>query len=80
MITLHALNQSRAFRIVWLLEILEKPYTLKRYPRDPDTLRAPDSLKAIHSLGKAPVLEEGDLILTESGAIVDYLISRHGNG
>ncbi|MDO5090710.1 MAG: glutathione S-transferase [Cardiobacteriaceae bacterium] len=80
MITLHALDQSRAFRIVWLLEILEIPYTLQRYPRDPDTLRAPEALRAIHPLGKAPVLEDGDLTLTESGAIVDYLITRYGNG
>lgn len=80
MLTLHALAQSRAHRIIWLLESLGLPYALRQYRRDPDTLLAPDTLKAIHPLGKSPILEDDGLVLTESGVIVDYLIQRHGHG
>lgn len=80
MITVHHLNNSRSQRILWLLEELGLAYEIKRYQRDPKTNLAPPELKAIHPLGKSPVIEEGPLVLTESGAIVDYLIRRHGGG
>lgn len=78
MITLYALAQSRSIRIVWLLELLGVEYELKQYQRQ--GIFAPDEMKQIHALGKAPILQDGDLILTESGAIVDYLISTYGQG
>lgn len=80
MITVHHLNNSRSQRILWLLEELGLPYEIKRYQRDPKTRLAPPELKAINPLGKSPVIEDGDLVLNESGAIVDYLIRRHGKG
>ena len=80
MITVHHLNNSRSQRILWLLEELSLPYEIKRYQRDPKTNLAPPELKAINPLGKSPVLEDGPHVLIESGAIVDYLIRRHGNG
>ena len=80
MITVHHLNNSRSQRILWLLEELGLDYEIKRYQRDPKTNLAPPELKAINPLGKSPVIEEGTLVLTESGAIVDYLIRRHGQG
>lgn len=78
MIILHALAQSRSIRIVWLLELLGVEYQLKQYQRD--GLFAPEEMKKIYPLGKAPILQDGDLILAESGAIVDYLIRRYGQG
>ncbi len=80
MITLHHLQNSRSQRLAWLLEELGQPYTLKRYERNPRTQLAPAALKAIHPLGKAPVLTDGTLVLAESGAIVEYLIDRYGAG
>lgn len=80
MITVHHLNNSRSQRILWLLEELGMPYEIKRYQRDPDTNLAPAELKAVHPLGKSPVIEDGPHVLIESGAIVDYLIRRHGEG
>lgn len=80
MITVHHLNNSRSQRILWLLEELGLDYEIKRYQRDAKTNLAPPELKAINPLGKSPVIEEGTLVLTESGAIVDYLIRRHGQG
>jgi glutathione S-transferase len=80
MITVHHLNNSRSQRILWLLEELGLAYEIKQYQRDPTTNLAPPELKAINPLGKSPVIEEGALVLTESGAIVDYLIRRHGQG
>nr|WP_274584411.1 glutathione S-transferase [Neisseria sp. 51.81]MDD9327132.1 glutathione S-transferase [Neisseria sp. 51.81] len=80
MITLHLLEYSRAQRIVWLLEMLETEYRLQFYPRNEKTMLAPDALKAVHPLGKSPVLEDGGTVLAESGAIVDYLIQTYGNG
>lgn len=76
MITVHYLNNSRAHRILWLLEELGVPYDVKTYQRRPD-MRAPESLKAIHPLGKSPVVTDGDLVLAESGAITEYFISSH---
>ncbi|WP_158154062.1 glutathione S-transferase [Pseudomonas sp.] len=80
MITVHHLNNSRSHRILWLLEELGVPYEVKRYQRDPHTNLAPPALKAINPLGKSPVIEDGPHVLIESGAIVDYLIRRHGEG
>lgn len=66
--------------MLWLLEELGLPYELQLYQRDPKTLLAPPSLKAIHPLGKSPVLSEGEVVLAESGAILEYLVERHGGG
>lgn len=76
MITLHHLNASRSLRILWLLEEMGVAYDLVRYQRDPITHLAPDTLKAIHPLGKSPVIEIDGQIMVESGAIVEYLIRR----
>lgn len=80
MITVHHLNNSRSQRILWLLEELGVPYELKHYQRDPKTQLAPPELKAINPLGKSPVIQDGPHTLIESGAIIDYLIRRHGEG
>ena len=80
MITVHHLNNSRSQRIVWLLEELGLDYEIKRYQRDPKTMLAPASLRAVHPLGKSPVITDGELTLAESGAIIDYLIERYGAG
>ncbi|SUO97794.1 glutathione S-transferase family protein [Suttonella ornithocola] len=77
MITLHHLNQSRSIRILWLLEEIGVPYVLKRYERRADNQLAPDELKDIHPLGKAPILEIDGQILAESGAMTEWLISRY---
>ncbi|ASY78482.1 glutathione S-transferase [Pectobacterium polaris] len=74
---LHHLNDSRSVRILWLLEEAGIPYELVRYQRDEKTHLAPASLKAIHPLGKSPLIEEEGKIIAESGAIVEYLINRH---
>ena len=66
--------------MLWLLEELEVPYEIRQYQRDEKTRLAPPELKAVHPLGKSPVLEDEGRIVIESGAIVDYLIRRHGNG
>ena len=80
MLTLHHLNDSRSQRILWLLEELGTPYELKRYQRDPKTRLAPLELAAVHPLGKSPVITDGEITLAESGAVVDYLIRRYGQG
>ncbi|MES2385237.1 MAG: glutathione S-transferase [Pseudomonadota bacterium] len=80
MITVHHLNHSRSQRILWLLEELGLDYDIQRYERDPKTMLAPASLRAVHPLGKSPVITDGDLTIAESGAIVDYLIERYGAG
>lgn len=77
MITLHHLNQSRSIRILWLLEEIGIPYQVVAYQRRQDNFLAPDSLKAIHPLGKSPLLEEDGHVLAESGAMVEWLIERH---
>ncbi|KHS88056.1 glutathione S-transferase [Pectobacterium brasiliense] len=74
---LHHLNDSRSVRILWLLEEAGIPYELVRYQRDEKTHLAPASLRAIHPLGKSPLIEEDGKIIAESGAIVEYLINRH---
>lgn len=80
MIVVHHLNNSRSQRVLWLLEELGVPYELMRYERDPKTMLAPRALRDVHPLGKSPVVVDGDLVLAESGAIVEYLVSRYGNG
>jgi glutathione S-transferase len=80
MLTVHHLNHSRSHRVLWLLEELGLEYEVKRYERDPETLRAPPALKTIHPLGKAPtVLDEGR-VLAESGAVLETLLERYGGG
>ena len=79
-ITVHHLNDSRSQRILWLLEELGLEYEVKRYERDPETMLAPASLKEVHPLGKSPVITDEELTLAESGAIVEYLVDRYGNG
>ncbi|KDR68457.1 hypothetical protein GALMADRAFT_257192 [Galerina marginata CBS 339.88] len=80
MLTVHHLNHSRSQRILWLLEELQVPYEIKKYERDTQTRRAPSELLAISPLGKAPVITDGDVTLAESGAIVEYVIAKYGNG
>ena len=80
MIVVHHLNNSRSQRVLWLLEELGLAYDIKRYERDKKTMLAPPELKHIHPLGKSPVLTDGDLTLAESGAIVEYLVERYGDG
>ncbi len=79
-ITVHHLNNSRSQRILWLLEELELPYAIKRYQRNAATMLAPPELKAVHPLGKSPVITDGDLTLAETGAIVEYLVETYGHG
>jgi len=79
-LTLHHLNDSRSQRILWLLEELGIPFELKRYQRDAKTRLAPPELAAVHPLGKSPVVTDGDVRIAESGAIVDYVIRRYGQG
>ena len=78
MIEVHHLNNSRSQRVLWLLEELGTPYQVIRYERDPTTMLAPAALKAVHPLGKSPVIREGDAVIAESGAIMEYLVERHG--
>jgi glutathione S-transferase len=80
MIVVHHLNNSRSQRVLWLLEELGLEYEIRRYERDPKTMLAPASLRAVHPLGKSPLLTDGPLTLAESGAIIEYLIERYGNG
>jgi glutathione S-transferase len=79
MITVHHLNNSRSQRVLWLLEELGVPYEIKHYQREKSGL-APASLLAVHPLGKSPVITDGGATLAESGAILEYLVERHGNG
>ncbi|MDL9999688.1 glutathione S-transferase [Variovorax sp. J22P240] len=81
MITVHHLNNSRSQRVLWLLEELEIPYEIVHYQRDPKTMLAPPTLRAVHPLGKSPVVTTDDgLTLAESGAILETVIERYGNG
>ncbi len=79
MITVYHLNNSRSQRVLWLLEELELPYEVKRFEREATRL-APETLKAVHPLGKSPVVVDGDITVAESGAIVEYLIETYGRG
>ena len=80
MITVHHLNDSRSQRVLWLLEELGLPYEIRRYQRDPKTMLAPPELRAVHPLGKSPVISEDGVTVAESGAIIEYLVERHGAG
>jgi glutathione S-transferase len=80
MLTVHHLNNSRSQRVLWLLEELGVPYKIQRYARDPATMLAPPELRAVHPLGKSPVITDDGLTLAESGAIVEYLLDRYGEG
>ena len=80
MIEVHHLNNSRSQRVLWLLEELGLPYELVKYQRDATTNLAPESLKKIHQLGKSPVVRDGELVLIESGAILEYIVRRYGKG
>src|SRR5438552_8272001 len=80
MLTVHHLNDSRSQRILWLLEELGTPYEIRRYQRDPRTRLAPAELAAVHPLGKSPVITDGEVTMAESGAVVDYIIRRYGQG
>lgn len=80
MIVVHHLNNSRSQRILWLLEELGLAYEIKKYERDPKTMLAPPELKKVHPLGKSPVITDDDNVVAESGAIVEYLVERYGQG
>lgn len=80
MITLHHLRIGRSIFTVWLLEEVGVDYQLKVYHRNPETMRAPESLREIHPLGKSPVIEDNGLILTESGAITAYILENYDPG
>lgn len=80
MITVHHLNNSRSQRVLWLLEELGLPYEIKKYQRDAKTMLAPPELMQVHPLGKSPVITDDGQTIAETGAIVEYLLERHGNG
>jgi glutathione S-transferase len=80
MIEVHHLNNSRSQRVLWILEELGVQYTVIRYERDAKTMLAPPELKKIHPLGRSPVIRDGDFVLAESGAIVEYLAEKYGAG
>lgn len=77
MITVHHLNNSRSQRVIWLLEELGVSYEIKHYKRDEVTNLAPEELKAVHPLGKSPVITDGDQVIAETGAIVEYLLREY---
>ncbi|KAJ4468851.1 thioredoxin-like protein [Lentinula aciculospora] len=79
MLTVHHLNDSRSQRILWLLEELEVPYEIKNYHRLP-SMQAPSELLAVNPLGKAPVITDGEINIAESGAIIEYILRKHGQG
>lgn len=80
MLTVHHLNNSRSQRVLWLLEELELPYEIRRYQRDARTMLAPPELKAIHPLGKSPVITDGPHVLAETGAIVETICDAYAGG
>jgi glutathione S-transferase len=80
MIVVHHLNNSRSQRVLWLLEELGLEYEVQRYQRDPVTMLAPAALRAVHPLGKSPVISDGGLTIAESGAIIEYLVDHRGEG
>ncbi|PRY08204.1 glutathione S-transferase family protein [Paraburkholderia sp. BL25I1N1] len=80
MLIVHHLNNSRSQRVLWLLEELGVPYEIKRYQRDPKTMLAPPELRAVHPLGKSPVITDDGQTIAESGAIIEYLIDKYGQG
>jgi len=78
MLTVYHLETSRSDRLIWLLEELGLDYVVKTFERDPKTMRAPEEMKRLHPLAKAPMLGDGDRILIESGAIFEYLLAHYG--
>ncbi len=80
MIIVHHLNDSRSQRVLWLLEELGLDYEVRRYQRDAKTMLAPPELRAIHPLGKSPVIEDGEVRVAETGAIIEYLLDTYGQG
>lgn len=80
MLVVHHLNNSRSQRVLWLLEELGVPYEVKRYERDAKTMLAPPELKAVHPLGKSPVVTDDGKTLAETGAIVEYILETYGQG
>jgi glutathione S-transferase len=78
MLTVHHLNNSRSQRVLWLLEELGLPYEIKYYKRDPKTMMAPPELRAVHPLGKSPVVTDGDVTIAETGAVIEYLVEKAG--
>jgi glutathione S-transferase len=80
MVVVHHLENSRSQRVLWLLEELGVPYEVKRYARNKETMLAPPELRAVHPLGKSPVITDGSVTVAESGAIMEYLVDRYGNG
>ena len=80
MIIVHHLNNSRSQRVLWLLEELGVPYEIQKYQRDAKTMLAPPELLKVHPLGKSPVISDDAVTVAESGAIIEYLLERHGNG
>jgi glutathione S-transferase len=80
MIVVHHLDDSRSQRILWLLEELGSPYEIRQHGRDLETHLVPPDLKRVHPLGKSPVIEDGGRVIAESGATIDYVLRRYGNG
>lgn len=80
MVIVHHLNNSRSQRVPWLLEELGVEYDIRHYKRDPKTMLAPPELRQVHVLGKSPVITDEGMTVAESGAIVEYLVERYGNG
>lgn len=80
MLTVHHLNNSRSQRVLWLLEELGLEYRVQRYQRDARTMLAPPELRAVHPLGKSPVIGDGPVTVAESGAIIEYLLETYGQG
>ncbi|BAY15041.1 glutathione S-transferase [Anabaenopsis circularis NIES-21] len=80
MIIVHHLNNSRSQRVLWLLEELGIEYDIKFYERDQKTMLAPTSLREVHPLGKSPVITDAEVTVAESGAIIQYIVERYGNG
>jgi|SRR5580658_10214400 glutathione S-transferase len=80
MLTVHHLGVSQSERIVWLCEELDIPYELKTYERDPVTRLGPPAYKALHPIGTAPIITDGEVVLPESGAIMEYIIGKYGAG
>ena len=79
-LTVHHLGKSQSERIVWLCEELGLPYELRIHDRDPVTRLAQADYKALHPIGSAPVIRDGDVVLAESGAIVEYIAAKYGKG
>ena len=80
MLTVHHLNNSRSQRVIWLLEEVGAPYEIKHYQRDAKTMLAPPELREVHPLGKSPVITDGGDTVAETGAIVEYILDKYGQG